>query len=161
MSIIKTGVFYLENKKLFCTELQAGWRWNESKMMWNTVEDFVDTNIVINPRLVKYSAKEFITNAPEQFKRINLNHINDCKMVNSVCKEPIRIFSLNNKLGTVNKWGHKRDPEDHKCTPFHLMEIDDCRTSMLSLTDASFNNGENEVIRQDKHDHLRSVINDT
>ena len=63
---------------------------------------------------------------------------------------------FNNKLGTANTWGHKRNPDDSKCTPFGLFEVENCRESMLNLTDASNSEVENNAIRRNKHEHLRN-----
>ena len=129
------------------TELQSGRSWNPAKMMWSTKEDKINTSITINPRLQKYTAKEFISNIPEMFKKFNLNNLADCKMIVAACEEPVRVFSLHNKMGTINSWGHKANPTDNRCTPFQLIEIGNCRRPMLSISDASFTDEQRKDLR--------------
>ena len=139
------------------TEFQKGWRWNPIKMNWVTIEDTVETDIVINPRLKKYTANEFISKMPQQFRSLKLTNRNDVMMIVATCSEPVRIFSLINRLGTSNRWGHKRNPTDAKSTPFHLTEVENCRNIMLQLSDASHTNAEINNIKEAKRVHLRKV----
>ena len=138
--------------------MQACWAWNPNKLMWFTQEEKIDSKKPLNPKLVKYSAKEFISTIPEMFKKFNLNGITDCRVITQVCKEPIRVFSIFNKIGTSNDWGHKADPSDRKSTPFQIIEVGLCRRSMLNLTDASQSEEQNKNVREIMHEHSRKDI---
>ena len=74
--------------KIFNSELQLGLKWNPHTMDWHTNEDFIDTKRRMNDRLVKISAGKLAANIPQQFKRLNLCNLDDCKMLTATCDKP-------------------------------------------------------------------------
>ena len=88
-------------------------------------------------------------------KKFNLNNLPDCRTIASACDDPVRIFSILNRLGTSNYWGHKKNPTDSKSTPFQIFEIESCRRPMLQLTDASLSEDEKKSRRDNKHGHMK------
>ena len=98
--------------------------------MWTTAEDSIDTSRMVNPKLVKFSLGEIITNIPEQFKNFSLNNPDDVRFIVATCDEPLRAFALLLKLSTRNEV--KRG---EVIAPFSLYDRGLCRRIMLKFTD--------------------------
>ena len=125
-------------------------------MDWTTDEDLVDTDRAINPMLVKYSASNLAANIPQQFQRLNLCNLSDCKFIVATCFEALRAMSLHNKISTANEWGHKKNPADLKSTPFEIFNVGDCRRVMLQLTSNSLTEEQNAQLVNSRMEHLKN-----
>ena len=123
-------------------------------MDWSTDEDEINTDRTINPKLVKYSANDLIANMPNQFRRLSLCSNRDCTFITATCEEPIRIMSVHNKISTSNEWGHKKNPNDNKSTPFEILNVGECRRIMLQLVSNSLNADQKKQMIQAKKDHM-------
>ena len=137
------------------TEMQRGWKWNQMRMDWITNEDCIDTSRKINPKLVKYSAHSLAATIPEQFKKLNLCTPDDCIFLVSTCSEPLRAMSLHNKISSSNAWGHKRNENDEKSTPFEILNVAECRRVMMRFTNMSLTTQQNNQLVENKINHLR------
>ena len=137
------------------TQMQRGWKWNPIRMDWITNEDFIDKSRMINPKLVKYSAHSLAASMPEQFKRLNLCTPDDCTFLVSICSEPVRAMSLHNKISSSNVWGHKKNENDEKSTPFEILNVAECRRIMMRFTNTSLSTEQNRQLVDNKIRHLK------
>ena len=126
------------------------------KMEWFTNEDHMDTTKKINPRLVKYTPGDLIANMPNQFRRFNLCNLNDIKTIVATCTQPMKLMVTHNRVSSANEWGHKRSPNDPKSTPFHILEISDCRRVMLRESSDNLTNEQKTQLVEAKRRHLEN-----
>ena len=124
-------------------------------MDWSTDEDEINTDRKINPKLIKYSVNDLIANMPNQFRRLNLCSGQHSAFLAATCEEPMRIMSYHNKISTSNDWGHKKDPNDKKSTPFEILNVGECRRIMLQIASDSLNTEQKERLMQAKMKHLK------
>ena len=142
--------------KLLLSELQNGWKWNPMRMDWHTNEDFIDTEKKINHRLIKYSASDLIANMPIQFTRLDLRNLNDTKMLTAACEQPMKLMVTHNRISSANAWGHKRDKNDPKSTPFMILEVPSCRRVMMKQIHSTYTDEKNNMIKENKRRHLEN-----
>ena len=125
-------------------------------MDWSTDEDEINTDRIINPKLIKYSANDLIANMPNQFRRLNLCSSQDSKFLVATCTEPIRIMSVHNKISTSNEWGHKKSQSDKKSTPFEILNVGECRRIMMQLTSDSLNADQKKQLIRVRLEHMKN-----
>ena len=137
------------------SQLQTGWKWNAIRLDWRTDEDKIDTTRLINPKLRKLTWREALINMPEQYKRFDLMNNADCVMINSICDQPIEMMSSHNKINTTSLWGHKKQVEDRKSTPFQLLQNEECRRNLFKQAKIPQSDAEKEKILKDKLKHYQ------
>ena len=128
------------------SSLQLGWKWNPKRYCWGTNEDTLDCQKPINPLLKKFSAYEIMSNIPEQWKRFNLANRRDCVTMVSICDQPIRAMAIHLKLNN----------RTNNTTAFDVIEKSNCRRVMLRLTSKDLTPHQNDIVRENRHEHLRS-----
>ena len=82
----------------------------------------------------------------------------DCKMISQICDDPVKAMSIHNMIDTVNKWGHKRSPNDEKSTPFYIYQLPDCKNNLLLHYKESDTEEEKEAILKQKLEHYNRCV---
>ena len=101
---------------------------------------------MINQSLKKFSVYELMSNIPEQWKRFNLSNRRDCITMVSICDQPMRAIANHLKLNT----------RSNNTSAFDTIEKGKCRRVMLKMTNNTLTPHENDIIRENRHEHLRN-----
>ena len=81
----------------------------------------------------------------KQWKRLNLANRRDCITFQSICQQSARAMSVHLKLNNKLTSG----------TAFDKIEKSKCRLVMLKFTNDGQTSHENDIIRENRHEHLR------